>query len=113
MNSEKQTLHALARTLGVRRPPTGNTRSAPGSATNGLEFSQFGGYEAWQVVAVSQTHDLIEVILANPVTIDDYRAGVPSNGKPIPNDSNMAKIHWKAKRECGGPRSDVGTRQPA
>ena len=38
---------------------------------NGLAFSEFRGYEDWQVVAVSQTTipqigDLIEVILANP-----------------------------------------------
>ena len=32
---------------------------------DGLAFSEFRGYEKWQVVAVSQSGDLIEVILAN------------------------------------------------
>jgi hypothetical protein len=31
---------------------------------NGLAFSEFRGYEDWQVVAVSQSGDLIEVIVA-------------------------------------------------
>jgi hypothetical protein len=33
-----------------------------------------------QVVAVSQSEDLLAVILANPLMIDAYRAGVPRNG---------------------------------
>jgi hypothetical protein len=32
---------------------------------NGLAFSDFRGYENWQVVAVSQTDDLLEVMVAN------------------------------------------------
>ena len=60
----------------------------------GLAFSEFRGYEDWQVVSVSQDGDLFAVILANPVMIDAYRAGVPGNGKPFPEGSKMAKIHW-------------------
>src|SRR5262249_18435806 len=63
---------------------------------NGLAFSEFRGYEDWQTIAVSQSEDLIEVILGNPVIIDAFRAGVPGNGKPFPDGSKMAKIHWKA-----------------
>jgi hypothetical protein len=70
---------------------------------NGLAFSEFKGYEAWQVVAVSQTGDTIEVILANPVMIDAYRAGVPGNGKPFPDGSKMTKIHWNAKKSAEAP----------
>jgi Cytochrome P460 len=70
---------------------------------NGLAFSEFRGYEDWQTVAVSQSEDLIEVILANPVMIDAYRAGVPGNGKPFPDGSKMAKIHWKAKKSTEAP----------
>jgi len=33
---------------------------------NGLAFSEFRGYEDWQVVAISQTEELIAVILAIP-----------------------------------------------
>jgi hypothetical protein len=73
---------------------------------NGLAFSEFRGYENWQTVAVSQSEDLIEVILGNPAMINAFRAGAPGNGKPFSNGAKMAKIHWKAK-ERGGPRSDV------
>jgi hypothetical protein len=37
---------------------------------NGLAFSDFRGYENWQVVAVSQTEDLLKVMVANPTMID-------------------------------------------
>ena len=70
---------------------------------NGLAFSEFRGYENWQVVAVSQTEELSAVIVANPVMIDAYRAGVPGNGKPFPDGSKMAKIHWKAKKSAEAP----------
>src|SRR6476646_2932597 len=63
----------------------------------GLAFSEFRGYEGWQVVATSQNDRLVAVILANPVMIDAYRAGIPGNGKPFPNGAKMAKIHWNPK----------------
>src|ERR1700751_5516437 len=47
----------------------------------GLAFSEFRGYEGWQVVATSQNDKLVAVILANPVMIDAYLDGIPSNGK--------------------------------
>ena len=65
---------------------------------NGLAFSDFRGYENWQVVAVSQTEELLKVMVANPTMIDAYRAGVPGNGKPFPDGSKIAKIEWKPKR---------------
>src|SRR3984893_10645978 len=34
------------------------------SVPNGLAFSDFRGYENWQVVAVSQTEDLLKVMVA-------------------------------------------------
>jgi hypothetical protein len=36
---------------------------------NGLAFSEFRGYEAWQVVSVSQDGNLIDAIVANPVQV--------------------------------------------
>ncbi len=33
---------------------------------NGLAFSEFKGYEAWQLVSISQNGDHIAAILANP-----------------------------------------------
>jgi len=65
---------------------------------NGLAFSEFRGYEDWQVVSISQDGNLIAAILANPVMIDAYRAGVPGNGKKFPDGSKMAKIHWNPKK---------------
>ena len=77
---------------------------------NGLAFSEFRGYEDWQTVSVSQTDGALAVILANPVMIDAYRAGVPDNGKPFPDGSKMAKIHWKPNKSAEAP--DPTTRVP-
>lgn len=67
---------------------------------DGLAFSEFRGYEDWQTV---QTADAIEVILANPVMIDAYRAGVPEGGKHFADGLKMAKIHWKVKKSAEAP----------
>jgi hypothetical protein len=74
---------------------------------NGLAFSEFRGYEAWQVVSVSQNGGLINAILANPVMIDAYAAGVPGNGKPFPDGAKMAKIHWNPKQMETFPSATV------
>ncbi len=70
---------------------------------NGLAFSEFKGYEDWQTIAVSQTEGVLAVILANPVMIDAYRAGVPGNGKNFPDGAKIAKIHWRAKKSTEAP----------
>lgn len=70
---------------------------------NGLAFSEFRGYEDWQLIAVSQAADTIEAILGNPVMIDAYRAGVPGNGKPFPDGAKMTKIHWTTKNSADAP----------
>ena len=70
---------------------------------NGLKFSDFRGYENWQVVAVSQTDDLLKVMVANPTMIDAYRAGVPGNGNTFPDGSKIAKIEWKPKKSTESP----------
>ncbi len=72
---------------------------------NGLKFSDFRGYENWQVVAVSQTDDLLKVMVANPTMMDAYRAGIPGNGKPFPDGSKIAKIEWKPKKSTEAPFS--------
>jgi hypothetical protein len=85
----------------------GNAISAQDKYTvqvpNGLAFSDFRGYEDWQVVAVSQTEELLKVMVANPAMIDAYRAGVPGNGKPFPDGSKIAKIEWKPKKSTEAP----------
>src|SRR5678815_5645929 len=64
----------------------------------GLAFSEFKGYESWQVVSMSQDGGLLAVIVANPTMIDAYKAGIPGNGKPFPDGAKMAKIHTKSKK---------------
>src|ERR1700741_680727 len=64
----------------------------------GLAFSEFRGYESWQVVSTSMDGDLTAAIVANPARIEASRAGVPGNGKPFPDGSKMAKIHWNPKK---------------
>ena len=70
---------------------------------NGLGFSEFRGYESWQVVSISQDGALISAILANPVMIRAYQAGAPGNGKPFPDGARMAKIHWNPKKQAAYP----------
>jgi hypothetical protein len=72
---------------------------------DGLAFSDFRGYENWQVVAVSQTEELLKVMVANPIMIDAYRAGIPLNGKTFPDGSKIAKIEWKPKKNTEAPFS--------
>jgi Cytochrome P460 len=64
----------------------------------GLAFSEFKGYESWQVVSISHDPPLMAAILANPVMIKAYAAGIPGNGQPFPDGSRMAKIHWIPKK---------------
>src|ERR1700752_814237 len=73
----------------------------------GLAFSEFRGYEGWQVVATSQNDKLVAVILANPVMIDAYLDGIPSNGKTFPDGAKMAKIHWNPKKNDYFPETTV------
>ncbi|HLJ13401.1 MAG TPA: cytochrome P460 family protein [Bryobacteraceae bacterium] len=70
---------------------------------NGLAFADFKGYENWQVVSVSQTEQLLKVMVANPTMIEAYRAGIPNNGKPFPDGSKIAKIEWKPKQNTDAP----------
>ena len=74
---------------------------------NGLSFSEFRGYEAWQLVSISQDGPHIAAILANPVMIKAYLAGIPGNGKPFPDGAKMAKIHWNPKKMETFPAATV------
>ena len=77
---------------------------------NGLAFSEFRGYEAWQVISISQDGPLVAAIVGNPVMIDAYLAGAPGNGKPFPDGAKMAKIHWTpTKMETFPPATVPGT----
>ena len=70
---------------------------------DGLPFSDFRGYENWQIVAVSQTDDLLKAMVANPTMIAAYKSGVPGSGKAFPDGSKIAKIEWKPKKSTEAP----------
>lgn len=69
----------------------------------GLAFSDFRGYESWQAVSLSYKDGVASVILGNPVLIEAYLSGVPENGKPFPEGSKLAKIHWAPKKSATAP----------
>ena len=69
----------------------------------GLAFADFRGYEGWQVVSVSQTPELLKVMVANPTMIDAYRAGIPANGRPFPDGSKIAKIEYRFRKSMEAP----------
>ena len=73
----------------------------------GLAFSEFRGYEGWQAISTSTTDKAVAVILGNPAMIEAYRAGIPANGKPVPDGAKMAKIHWTPKKNQFFPTATV------
>jgi hypothetical protein len=73
----------------------------------GLAFSEFRGYEAWQAISMSRNEKAVAVILGNPAMIDAYKAGIPANGKPVPDGAKMAKIHWNPKQSEFFPNATV------
>jgi hypothetical protein len=73
----------------------------------GLAFSEFRGYEDWQVISVSHNGDKLAVIVGNPAMIEAYKSGIPGNGKPFPDGAMMAKTHWLAKKAEDQPSEPV------
>ena len=73
----------------------------------GLAFSEFKGYEAWQAISLSRNGKVVAAILGNPAMIDAYRAGIPANGKPVPDGAKMAKVHWIPKQNEFFPEATV------
>ena len=73
----------------------------------GLAFSEFKGYEAWQAISLSRNEKVVAVILGNPAMIQAYQAGIPANGKPVPDGARMAKVHWVPKQNQFFPDATV------
>ena len=73
----------------------------------GLAFAEFKGYEGWHLVSISQDGPAIAAILANPTMITAYKSGYPGNGKPWPDGSRMAKIHWNPTKMETFPAATV------
>ena len=73
----------------------------------GLAMSEFRGYEAWQAISISRNERVVAMILGNPAMIDAYQAGIPGNGKAVPDGAKMAKIHWIPKQNQFFPDATV------
>ena len=70
---------------------------------DGVAFSDFRGYEDWQLISTSKTDDRLKVILGNPTIIAAFKSGIPGNGKPFPEGSRIAKVQWKPKKSTEAP----------
>jgi Cytochrome P460 len=70
------------------------TLKSPG----GIAFSDFKGYEDWAMVSSARTDEVLKVIVANPIMIKAYKAGVPGNGQTFPDGSRIVKLQWKPKK---------------
>jgi len=73
----------------------------------GLSFAEFKGFETWETISVSSNDKAIAVILGNPAMIAAFKAGIPGNGKPVPDGARMAKIHWAPKKNQFFPTATV------
>lgn len=72
-------------------------------SSDGIAFSDFKGYEDWSVVSSARTDEVLKVIVANPIMIEAYKAGVPGNGQPFPEGSKIVKLQWKPKKSTEAP----------
>ena len=70
---------------------------------DGVAFADFKGYEDWSVVSSARTDEVLKVIVANPVMIQAYKAGIPGNGQAFPEGSKIAKLQWKPKKSTEAP----------
>jgi hypothetical protein len=92
---------------GVLAAFTGGTATADDKyalqVPDGVAFSEFRGYETWQPVSMSHSDETLNVIVANPVMIEAYAAGIPGNGKPFPDGAMAAKIQYVPKKSSEAP----------
>jgi hypothetical protein len=70
---------------------------------SGIAFADFRGYEDWSVVSSARTDEVLKVIVANPIMIKAYKAGIPGNGQPFPDGAKIAKLQWKPKKSTEAP----------
>ena len=89
---------------------TGQDRFAVRSP-NGIAFSEFKGYDAWQLIAPSEADvalgcisaPCVKAILGNATMIKALNDGIPANGKPVPDGAAMAKVEWARKSNSSSP----------
>ncbi|MFL6825237.1 MAG: cytochrome P460 family protein [Bradyrhizobium sp.] len=70
---------------------------------DGIAFSDFRGYEDWSVVSSARTDEVLKVIVANPIMINAYKAGLAGNGQAFPDGSRIVKLQWKPKKSAEAP----------
>ena len=70
---------------------------------DGVAFSDFKGYEDWSVVSSARTDEVLKVIVANPIMINAYKAGLAGNGQAFPDGSRIVKLQWKPKKSAESP----------
>ena len=70
---------------------------------SGIAFSDFRGYEDWADVSSARTDEILKVIVANPVMIKAFKAGVPGNRQTFPDGSMIVKLQWKHKKSTEAP----------
>ena len=86
------------------------------TSPNGVAFSDFKGYEAWQVIGPSEPDDAggcgsspapgcIKALLGNPAMIQAYADGFPAGGRPAPDGAAMVKVEWNKRHAAGAPGS--------
>ena len=71
----------------------------------GLAFSDFRGYEDWQVVGPSQTdaQNVMRVILANPVMIKAYRARYSGQRQALPRRLQDCQDRMETEKDYRRP----------
>lgn len=80
------------------------------TSPSGIAFSEFKGYERWQIVGPSQADEgigcgtspdpgCIKATVGNLAMIQAYADGTPFNGKPVPDGAAFAKIEWAKARD--------------
>src|ERR1700677_5033011 len=65
---------------------------------SGIAFADFRGYEDWAMVSSARTDEVLKVIVANPMMIKAFKAGVPGNGQLFPDGARIVKLQWKPKK---------------
>src|SRR3954463_13913938 len=72
---------------------------------SGIAFSDFKGYEDWPVVSSARTDEVLKVIVANPIMIEAYKAGIPGHGRAFPEGTKIENLQWKPKKSTDAPFS--------
>jgi hypothetical protein len=79
---------------------------------NGLAFSEFKDTKSGSSSPSCEDGPLIAAILANPVMMGAYRAGVPGNGKPFPRRCQDGENPLESEKTGDLPRSDRAGHAP-